>query len=81
MAVGREVHAMVRTIVKGAAAAAVLVVIGASAGCYSHVVGARGVGADTVQIEEPYQQDTKLDEMVYGPRPSKGRSLITERSR
>ena len=74
-------------VVRAAAAAAFLtlggvgfVLVGGMAGCYSHVVRAKGVGADTVTVHEPYQEDSVVDTWFYGSRSSKGRSLITERS-
>jgi len=35
-------------------------------GCYRRVVDARGPGADRYNVEEPYQQDSRLDAWFYG---------------
>lgn len=61
------------------ALAATLVVTGMTMpGCYSRVVGAKGLGADQVQVEEPYQQDTQIDEFVYGPGTPRNGSKLKE---
>jgi hypothetical protein len=52
----------------------------APAGCYQKVVRAKGPGADQVTIEEPYQSNSKVDEWIFGPQPSKNRSLLDRRS-
>jgi hypothetical protein len=40
-------------------------------GCtYSRVVDARGLGADKVQVEEPYQESGDLDRWIFGDEPS-----------
>lgn len=57
-------------------AAALVLTLGCLAvlpGCYRRVVDARGPGADRYAVEEPYQQNSRLDEWFYGDRPS-GRS-------
>ncbi len=35
-------------------------------GCYHRVVGVRGLGGSTYDVSEPYQQNTKLDDWMYG---------------
>lgn len=35
-------------------------------GCYERVVGARGLGADQYRVSEPYQENSKLDDWVFG---------------
>lgn len=42
----------------------------ALAGCYERVVSARGFGADQYQVSEPYQENSKVDDWVFGERPS-----------
>ena len=37
-------------------------------GCYERVVGARGLGASTYNISEPYQENSKLDDWIFGER-------------
>jgi hypothetical protein len=36
------------------------------AGCYERVVGARGPGAGSVRVEQPYQTDNQLDRWIFG---------------
>ncbi|MGD9690652.1 MAG: hypothetical protein AB7K52_13290 [Phycisphaerales bacterium] len=38
----------------------------AGGGCYERVVGARGLGSDRIETQEPYQQDTEFDRWFYG---------------
>jgi hypothetical protein len=37
-------------------------------GCYHRVVGARGLGASNYDISEPYQENSKLDDWIFGER-------------
>lgn len=62
-----------------AAAALAAGVLTAAGGCYQRVVSARGPGADRYNIEEPYQQDTKLDRWFYGERSGNGRTPLERR--
>jgi hypothetical protein len=39
-------------------------------GCYRRVVGARGLGAGAYDISEPYQTNSKVDDWVFGEKPS-----------
>lgn len=41
-------------------------------GCYQRVVKAKGLGADSVTVQESYQESSKLDDWLFGPevRPS-----------
>ena len=53
----------------GLAALALLLALGAAQqGCYHRVVGARGLGASNYDINEPYQENSKLDDWVFGER-------------
>lgn len=38
------------------------------AGCYERVVAARGLGADQYTVSEPYQENSKVDDWLFGPR-------------
>lgn len=38
-------------------------------GCYRRVVGARGLGASNYEIEKPYQENSKVDDWIFGERP------------
>jgi hypothetical protein len=51
------------------AAGLVLAALGLS-GCYQRVVAARGMGADRVQVEEPYQESGQIDRWIFGDDPS-----------
>jgi hypothetical protein len=35
-------------------------------GCYERVVSAKGLGAERIETQERYQQDTKVDRWFYG---------------
>jgi hypothetical protein len=35
-------------------------------GCYQRVVGAKGLGAGAYDISEPYQENSKVDDWVFG---------------
>ncbi len=35
-------------------------------GCYQRVVGARGLGASNTKVSKPYQENTFLDDWIYG---------------
>lgn len=48
--------------------AAVLVSVALAGGCYERVVSARGMGADQYRVSEPYQENSKLDDWVFGER-------------
>ncbi|MBC7770876.1 MAG: hypothetical protein H7210_00140 [Pyrinomonadaceae bacterium] len=45
------------------AAAAVL----SLGGCYQRTVGARGIGAASHEVSEPYQETGQLDDWIFGP--------------
>lgn len=47
-------------------------VIGAilNTGCYSRVVEARGLGADRIETQEPYQESGQLDRWIFGDDPA-----------
>lgn len=35
-------------------------------GCYERVVKAKGLGADSVTVQESYQENSKLDNWLFG---------------
>jgi hypothetical protein len=35
-------------------------------GCYQRVVGAKGLGAGAYDISEPYQENSKADDWLFG---------------
>ncbi len=37
-------------------------------GCYHRVVGAKGLGAGAYDVSEPYQENSKADDWVFGER-------------
>ncbi|HVU64142.1 MAG TPA: hypothetical protein VHC70_09205 [Phycisphaerales bacterium] len=39
-------------------------------GCYKRVVGARGLGAGAYDVSEPYQENSKVDDWLFGERPT-----------
>ncbi len=58
----------------GAAAGVVLLALGALMvlpGCYRRVVSAKGFGADQYQVSESYQENSKVDDWIFGERPAK----------
>ncbi len=56
----------VRTIAPAIAAAALLLSVVAMSGCYERVVKAKGLGADSVTVHDPYQENSKLDNWLFG---------------
>lgn len=42
-------------------------------GCYERTVGARGLGASNVQLQEPYQENSKLDDWILGEKKTNDR--------
>lgn len=53
------------------------VMLGAAGGCYERVINAKGLGADQYQVSEPYQENSKLDDWIFGPQqPKKSKSLL-----
>lgn len=54
---------------------AVVTVLGVFAlsagGCYRKVVSATGLGADQVEIEQPYQQTGPVDRWIFGSDPTR----------
>ena len=50
--------------------AAVLAAPVLMAGCYERVVRARGPGADRIRTEEPYQQNYRVDDWLFGKQPT-----------
>lgn len=49
----------------------VCVVVAASVlclgGCYQRTVSARGIGAASHEVSEPYQESGQLDDWIFGP--------------
>jgi len=58
----------VRTLVLPAALAALVAAVLVQQGCYRRVVGARGLGASNYEISEPYQENSALDDWIFGER-------------
>jgi hypothetical protein len=54
-------------------ALAALAAVVCLSGCYERVVSARGLGAERIQTEEPYQQDSTVDRWFYGEKEEKPR--------
>ena len=40
-----------------------------SGGCYRRVIYAHGLGSENVQVEQPYQQNTQMDNWIFGDLP------------
>lgn len=40
-------------------------------GCYRRVVGAKGLGASNMEVNGPYQENSKLDDWIFGERQTK----------
>lgn len=55
-----------------------LLALGTLQGCYERVVSARGLGADNYDISDPYQENSKVDDWLFGERPEskKNRSIL-----
>ena len=45
-------------------------------GCYKRVVRAKGLGADTVAVSEPYQESSKIDDWMFGKEEHQSKSLL-----
>ena len=54
-----------------------LLAIAAQQGCYKRVVGVRGLGGSTYDVSEPYQQNSKIDDWVFGERPDPNNKIKT----
>lgn len=39
-------------------------------GCYERVIEARGLGADSIRTEEPYQESGGIDRWIFGDDPA-----------
>lgn len=50
-------------------ACAVLAGAALSGGCYRRVIYAHGLGSENVEIEQPYQQNTQVDNWIFGDLP------------
>lgn len=37
-----------------------------SAGCYKRVIRSEGIGSDRRTVEEPYQEDYLIDDLLFG---------------
>lgn len=42
----------------------------AAQGCYERVVGARGLGSERIETQEPYQESGQLDRWIFGEEPA-----------
>lgn len=42
-------------------------------GCYERVVSAKGLGAERIETQQPYQQDTEVDRWWYGTKEDRPR--------
>ncbi len=49
------------------ATAILLVALCTIPGCYERTVSARGLGADNYDISDPYQENSKVDDWIFGP--------------
>ncbi|MGE3108720.1 MAG: hypothetical protein AB7G11_14600 [Phycisphaerales bacterium] len=56
-----------------------VVAISSTLGCYQRTIAARGIGASSYEISEPYQESGQLDEWIFGPTP--GSRKITPMTR
>ena len=45
---------------------ALVLAAGSQQACYHRVVGVRGLGGGNVEVSEPYQQNSKIDDWVFG---------------
>ena len=68
-----------RTIVRGVVCLAGLAALAGLTGCYQRTVSARGIGASSYEISEPYQESGQLDDWIFGPAP--GNKKITPMTR
>lgn len=44
-------------------------------GCYRRVVGAKGLGASQYDIEEPYQENSQVDDWIFGEQKPKNNMM------
>lgn len=60
------------------ATAILLVALCTIPGCYERTVAVRGLGADNYDVSEPYQENSAVDDWIFGPQDQskKNRSLI-----
>lgn len=58
------------SVVLGLALSAGVVACLSAGGCYKRVVAARGLGAGAYDVSEPYQENSKVDDWVFGERPT-----------
>lgn len=56
---------------------ALLAITAVQQGCYKRVVGVRGLGGSTYDVSEPYQQNSKIDDWVFGERPDPNNKIKT----
>jgi hypothetical protein len=45
-------------------------------GCYERVIRAKGMGADRYSVQEPYSENTLLDNAIMGPPTQPGKKRI-----
>jgi len=53
---------------------------GVQAGCYQRVVSAKGLGASSYEVHEPYQENSKLDDWVFGKKEPVPQTVQTHKS-
>jgi hypothetical protein len=74
----KETRAVIKKAVRMVSATA-LVVLAACAmpGCYTRTVEAKGLGADSYDVSDPYQENSALDDWIFGERQdTRNRSLL-----
>ena len=46
-------------------------------GCYRRVVAVKGLGGSNYEVSEPYQQNSKIDDWMFGPQKTPGDVIKT----
>lgn len=64
---GRQATTMGRYIWRGVGIGTAFVAVALLSGCYQRTISARGIGASSYEISEPYQESGQLDEWIFGP--------------
>jgi hypothetical protein len=49
------------------ATAILLIALSTTPGCYERTISAHGLGADQYDVSEPYQENSQLDNWIFGP--------------
>ena len=39
----------------------------AAGGCYQRTIRSKGIGSDSVTVEQPYQESNPVDDALFGP--------------